>query len=154
MVFDLSKRPTGSVAEIECEPSWCKPGGFQVNKEQSPFLRLTPVAVSKEVPDFQAGGHRAHDLDVFRAHPHLEEDHVHLLLGVVDAILFASEPEESLDSEMLVADTVLRHRVLWIRLAASGERNTGTHGEKEFELTIASNEAPDYSGVLLATMEC
>jgi hypothetical protein len=44
--------------------------------------------------------------------------------------------------------------VLWIPLAASGERNTPAHGEKEFEFTIASNEATDYSGVLLATMEC
>ncbi len=76
------------------------------------------MAVSKEVPDFQAGGHRAHDLDVVGAHPHLEEDLVHLLLGVVDAILFASDPKESLDSDMLVADAVPRPRVLWSRACA------------------------------------
>jgi hypothetical protein len=112
------------------------------------------MAVGKEVPDFQAGSHRAHDFDVVGAHSHLEEDLVHLLLGVVDAILFAPDPKESLDSDMLVADAVSRTRVLWIGLAACGERNTGTHGEKEFEFTIASNEATDYSGVLPATTEC
>jgi hypothetical protein len=79
---------------------------------------------------------------------------VHLFLGVVDAILFASDAEESLDSDTLVADAVPRPRVPWIGLATSGERNTGTDGEKEFEFTIASNEATDYSELLLATMEC
>jgi hypothetical protein len=142
----LSKRLTVGVAEvIEFEPPWRTPGGFQVDKEQSSFLRLTPVAVSKEVPDFKAGGHRAHDLDVVGAHPHLEEDLVHLFFGVVDAILFASDLKETLDSNMLVADAVPRPRVLWIGLAASGERNTGAHGKKEFELTIASNEATSSS---------
>ena len=75
--------------------------------------------MSKEVLDFQAGGHRARDLDVVGAHPHLEEDLVHPLLGVVDAILFASDLKETLDSNMLVADAVPRPRVFWIGLAAS-----------------------------------
>ena len=156
IVFDLSKRLTVSVSEIfEYEPSWRAPGCFQVNEEQSRFLRMVlPMAVSKEVPDFQAGGHRAHGLDVVDPHPDLQEDPVHLLLGMLDPVLFASDPEESLDSDTLVADAVPRPRMLWIGLAPSGERDAGTHGEKEFEFTITSNEATDYSGLLLATMEC
>jgi hypothetical protein len=71
-----------------------------------------------------------------------------------DAILFASNPEKLLDSDALVADAVLRPRVPWIGLAANGQRNTATYGEKKFEFTIASNEATDYSGFLLTTMEC